>query len=97
MCILIYVIWKCLWCIVNLKNDLLCFLGNIVGEIIDEEDFKFNFLGIIGKRVLMCYKVFIFVCLKGVKVCLDLKIEKKENLFFLWFFMYIFFLKKIFY
>lgn len=97
MCTLIQVIWKRLWCTVNLKNDPSCFSGNTAGEIIDEEDFKFNLSGIIGKRVLMCYKAFIFVCSKGVKARLDLKIEKKENLFSLWFSMYIPFLKKIFY
>lgn len=37
------------------KNDPSCFSGNTAGEIIDEEDFKFNLSGIIGKRVLMCY------------------------------------------
>lgn len=44
----------------------------------------------------MCYQAFIFVCSKGVKARLDLKIEKKENLFSLWFSLYIPFLKKYF-
>lgn len=62
MCTLIHVIWKRLWCTVNLKNDPSCFSGNTAGEIIDEEDFKFNLSGIIGKES--------FDVLLGIHICL---------------------------